>query len=182
MVGANSVLTCPLPFAFRTVCAFLCRPLPDFPRLLSEIAEHVTYVTPWSAGTARVPSSAFCCLFKLCLLRPTAEQVAALLEYPDAPQVRALGFLFLRYACPPKDLWTWLAPWMKDSELFAPTPDRSDRVTVGEYVLSLVTQPQYHGSLLPRIPLTTKRNMMLKVRLCVLPCLSTAHVCFGLRR
>ncbi len=56
-----------------------------------------------------------------------------------------------------------LSPWMKDSELFAPTPDRGDRVTMGEFVLSLVTQPQYHGSLLPRIPLTTKRNMMLKV-------------------
>lgn len=173
-----SLLAC-LYRASDTRYAAFCRPLPDFTRVLNEIAEHVTYVTPWSAGTARAPSSAFCCLFKLCLLRPSPDQVTSLLEYPDAPQVRALGFLYLRYTCPPKDLWHWVAPWMRDSELFAPTPDRGDRITMGEYVLSLLTQPQYHGSLLPRIPLTTKRNMMLKVcsRLHLLGCLACPHTC-----
>ncbi len=157
----------------------LRRPLPDFPRLVNEIVENVTYVTPWSAGTARAPSSAFCCLFKLCLLRPSPEQVTALLEYPDAPQVRALGFLFLRYACPPKDLWEWIAPWMKDAEEFSPTPNRGEIISMGDFVLSLVTQPQYHGSLLPRIPLTTKRNMMLKVCPCCSHLCSVAHAAFA---
>ena len=64
------------------------------------IYEKVTYVEPWAATEVRSPSSAYCLLLKLFHLRLTEPQVRALLDHGDSTYIRALGALYVRYACP----------------------------------------------------------------------------------
>ena len=155
------------PHTFSNGCSHklpLRRVLPSFSAVVDEVFGRVSYVTPWSAGTARVPSTAYCLLFKLFLLRLTPEQIQELLDNKESAYVRALGFLYLRYGCPPKDLWTWFRPHIDDKQRFSPSSDRAVSTTMGDFVYSLITQPSFHGSILPRLPLTVKRTMALEVR------------------
>jgi pre-mRNA-splicing factor 38B len=69
-------------------------------QVVDEIYTAVTHVEPWSAGTSRVPSTAFCCIYRMCLMRVTRKQMAWLLNHGDSPYIRAVGFLILRYTCP----------------------------------------------------------------------------------
>ena len=46
------------------------------------------------SGNARGASSAFCLLFRLAQLKPTDDQVQAMLEHEDSPYIRAVGAKF----------------------------------------------------------------------------------------
>ena len=79
-------------------------------------------VVPWVPGThnqrrtsgmcsaargvsdAGIPSETFTLLFKLFTLKPSAQQLAIMINHGDSPYIRAIGFLFLRYLCDPKKL------------------------------------------------------------------------------
>jgi PRP38 family len=74
------------------------------------------HCAPWAAGTSRIPSSSFCLLMKLFIMRITVPQMQLLLEHTDSPYIRAVGFLYLRYTCPPKEMWKWLEPYIDDQE------------------------------------------------------------------
>jgi hypothetical protein len=52
-----------------------CGALDDFNELLHEIHASVTHVEPWSQGTQRLPSTAFCLLVKMFEFRLTRKQV-----------------------------------------------------------------------------------------------------------
>lgn len=43
--------------------------LKNFNEVIDEIKLHVTYTEPWVVGTNGVPSTLFCCLYKLMLMR-----------------------------------------------------------------------------------------------------------------
>ena len=43
--------------------------------VISEIVKNVTYTEPWVLGANGVPSSLFCCLYKLMLMHLTERQV-----------------------------------------------------------------------------------------------------------
>merc|ERR1719473_192225 len=63
-----------------------------------------------------VPTEFFVLLFKLFTMRPSAQQIQMLLQHQDSPYIRALGFVFLRYVCPPKTIWAWYEPYINDEE------------------------------------------------------------------
>ncbi len=119
---------------------------------------------PWSAGTSRVPSSAFCCLMKMFVTRCTRRQMHQLLRHPDSPYIRALGFLYLRYTLNPKELWKWFHPYVEDEEEFSPGPG-SPKTTMGKYVQSLIKEMHYYGTMLPRIPVPIERKMLVQLLL-----------------
>ena len=85
----------------------------SFEEVIAEIITQVEYTDPWVLGANGVPSSFFCCLYKLMLLRLTEKQVYTLIrpdmlftgsEYISArnnPFVRAAGLLFIRFLSPP---------------------------------------------------------------------------------
>lgn len=50
-----------------------------------------------------------------------------LLCLQDSPFIRCVGFLYLRYVCDPKELWTWFSPFVDDEEEFAPGSDPGDK-------------------------------------------------------
>jgi pre-mRNA-splicing factor 38B len=53
---------------------------------------------------------------KLFIMRITVPQMQTLLDHTDSPYIRAVGFLYLRYTCPPKEMWKWLEPYIDDEE------------------------------------------------------------------
>uniref|UniRef100_A0A6N2MER2 Pre-mRNA-splicing factor 38 n=1 Tax=Salix viminalis TaxID=40686 RepID=A0A6N2MER2_SALVM len=49
-------------------------------------------------------------------MKLTVKQMHGLLKHKDSPYIRAVGFLYLRYAGDPKTLWNWFEPYIKDDE------------------------------------------------------------------
>jgi pre-mRNA-splicing factor 38B len=150
-----------LPFSSSLCLSLSLDPLPSLLCPLSssdEIYASVNHVEPWQTGTSRNPSTCFCLLVKFFLMRLTKKQMVGLLNTDDCPFVRCIGFLYLRYSCPPKDLWSWYEPYLEDSEEFGPWSDKTVTVTMGQYLIGLLTEMQYHNTTLPRIPVPIERK------------------------
>lgn len=81
-----------------------------------------------------------------------------LINTDDCPYVRCIGFLYLRYSCPPKDLWSWYEPYLEDPEEFTPFSDKTITLTMGQYLIRLLTDMQYCGTTFPRIPVPIERK------------------------
>ena len=136
--------------------------LETYHEVLQEIAARVTHVEPWQTGTSRIPSTASCLLLKFLNMQLTVKQMTGLLKCSNSdhysPHARALGFLYLRYACPPSDLYRWFEPYFEDPEEFCPASDEVP-CTMGEFVIKLLTDMQYYGTTLPRIPVLIERAL-----------------------
>lgn len=132
--------------------------LRTYHEVIDEIQRSVKHVEPWETGTARYPSSAFCLLVKFMLMKLTMKQMNGLLTFEGAPFVRAVGLLYLRYTCPPADLWKWYEPYLEDEEDIKPCSDKSITMTIGSYCIKLLSEMQYFGTTLPRIPVPIERK------------------------
>mmetsp|Transcript_3268 Transcript_3268/g.6784 ORF Transcript_3268/g.6784 Transcript_3268/m.6784 type:complete len:355 (+) Transcript_3268:495-1559(+) len=76
-----------------------------------------------------------------------------ILAHPDSPYIRAIGFLYLRYATNPATLWGWMKPYLYDTEkMKSGASARSAEITIGEFARGLLTDNSYHGTVLPRLP------------------------------
>ncbi|XP_023764685.1 pre-mRNA splicing factor SR-like 1 isoform X3 [Lactuca sativa] len=105
--------------------------------VIDEIYNQVDHVEPWMTGNCRGPSTAFCLLYKFFTMKLTVKQMHGLLKHPDSPYIRAVGFLYLRYAADPKTLWGWFEPYVKDDEEFSPGSN-GRMTTMGVYVRDLL--------------------------------------------
>jgi pre-mRNA-splicing factor 38B len=85
-----------------------------------------------------------------------------MLNHVDSPYIRCIGFLYLRYACDPKEIWDWFMPYLYDEEPVK-IAQRSGQETVGDFVRMLLDDLNYYGTRLPRFPLTTEREMKVKL-------------------
>ena len=83
-----------------------------------------------------------------------------MLDHVDSPYIRCVGFLFLRYVAPPSDLWGWYQPYLYDEEpvKIRANPSASES-TVGEFVRGLLTELEYYGTRLPRLPVALEREV-----------------------
>ena len=133
--------------------------LNSFHEVLNEVYARVEHVEPWQTGTQRFPSSAFCLLLKLMQLKVTINQMHSLLKTNDCAFIRAIGFLYLRYVLPPKNIYKWFEPYLEDEEVIHPCCDKSISTTIGEYCIKLLTDMQYYGTTLPRIPVPIERKI-----------------------
>jgi pre-mRNA-splicing factor 38B len=124
-----------------------------------EIYSTVRHLAPWQTGTTRAPSSAFCLLLKLLVMGVTHNQVHGLLATDDCPYVRGMGLLMLRYICAPKDLYGYFEPYLEDDSVFSPSHDEAEQMTMGAYAIKLLTDMQYFGTTLPRIPVPIERKI-----------------------
>ena len=82
-------------------------------------------IEPWSVGTSRDPSTAFCLLMQCFNFRLTHKQLRNLMNHKDSAYIRCIGFLYLRYAYNPKQIWEWFVDYLDDDEEFAPGGDKS---------------------------------------------------------
>jgi len=119
---------------------------------------------PFSSGHVGVPSTAFCLLYRLLTMRSTEKQMHSMLEHLDSPYIRCIGFLYLRFSSDPAKLMDWFKPYVYDTEEFAASAAKGARtITIGEYVRSLITDLDYYGTMLPRIPVPTQRTFKVKL-------------------
>lgn len=87
-----------------------------------------------------------------------------MLDHVDSPYIRCIGFLYLRYACEPRMLWGWVEPYLYDEEPVRVEANQAKpETTVGEFVRSLLTDMNYHGTLLPRLPVNIEREIKVKL-------------------
>ncbi|GMJ01254.1 hypothetical protein HRI_003794600 [Hibiscus trionum] len=142
--------------------------LKTYHEVIDEIYNQVDHVEPWMTGNCRGPSSAFCLLYKFFTMKLTVKQMHGLLKHLDSPYIRAVGFLYLRYAADPKTLWTWFEPYIKDEEEFSPGSS-GQMTTMGVYVRDLLLGQYYFDTLFPRIPVPVLRQIVSSLEKMKLP-------------
>jgi len=131
--------------------------------VIDEIWNEVDHLEPFAIGKTRLPSTSFCLLYKLFVMRITHNNLRSLLNYKKAPFVRGIGILFLRYVSPPEKLWDWLEPYLDDQEEFTPGGDKQKK-KIGAFVRELLVEIKYYGTLFRRIPVTLAREIKKKNR------------------
>lgn len=155
-----------------------------FEAVIDQIYYECTYATPWVPGThkkgptagmqsavrgvsnAGQPSAAFTFLLKLFILRLTRQQIKQMLEHADSPYIRAVGFLYLRVGMGDgfKELWSWFEPYLGDPEPFEVDGSPATKTTIGEWLRRLLTDLDYFGDRLPRIPVMVQRAIDAKLK------------------
>lgn len=90
-----------------------------------------------------------------------------LLTHADSPFIRAIGFLYLRYVGDPKCVYKWIEPYLYDDEPIearaSSAKQNGSSETMGEYVRRLFTDKNYHGTILPRLPVQIERDIQVKL-------------------
>ncbi|EIE24993.1 PRP38-domain-containing protein [Coccomyxa subellipsoidea C-169] len=147
-----------------------CMKLGTWEEVVDEIYYSVQDVEPWMSGNARGASSAFCLLYRLFTLVPSKPQIKNLLDHTDSPYIRAVGFLYLRYAANPRTLWEWIQPYVRDSEEIDPSPEGHGKtVTMGEFVRDVFLEQYYFETIFPRIPKPVHDDFVSKLTALGLP-------------
>ena len=150
-----------IAFVFYLIC---CLRVPSLNNTLFIIIE-----------ATKTPSTAFCLLLRLLTMRCTTKQMEQMLNHVDSPYIRCIGFLYLRYASEPKELWDWFMPYLYDVEEVKITERnigyhrqgdaQRKNGTVGDFVRGLLNDLEYYGTRLPRLPLGIEREMKVKLLL-----------------
>jgi len=76
-----------------------------------------------------------------------------MIEFKLSPHIRALGFLYVRYVCEPSMIWAYTRKGLLDDEELSPTKDEIIKITMSEYIEKLLTDLEFYGTRLPRLPL-----------------------------
>lgn len=87
-----------------------------------------------------------------------------MLNHVDSPYIRCIGFLYLRYGSNPTDIWDRFRPFLYDEEPVRTSSKTTQKeITVGKYVRNLLTDMEYCGTLLPRLPVAVERDIKVKL-------------------
>lgn len=121
----------------------------------------------WAPAGNKHPSIALMVLYRLMVLRLTSKQLQQLLNASDAPFLRALGLLYLRFTSPPADLWAWFEPILETTEnaSFSPGLNQMQQTSLSAYAKALLVEPRYYGTLLPRLPVKVNEDLQVKLAL-----------------
>jgi pre-mRNA-splicing factor 38B len=119
-----------------------------------------------STGAAKTPSTAFCLLLRLFTIRCTENQMKLMLDHVDSPYIRCIGFLYLRYAADPGIIWKSFQPYLYDQESVKIRANvNSKDSTVGDFVRGLLTDLEFYGTRLPRLPVGIEKEIKVKLLL-----------------
>uniref|UniRef100_A0A0K0ER33 Pre-mRNA-splicing factor 38 n=1 Tax=Strongyloides stercoralis TaxID=6248 RepID=A0A0K0ER33_STRER len=152
--------------------------LTTFHQVQDEIIKKVKYLEPWEHGSRAQNSScigvrgvsaggrvttAFCLLYKLFTLKLTRKQIVSMINNDQNTYLRAIGFLYIRYCQPPKDLYDWFEPYLYDKDVLLIKSRNRNEVTIGEMLKHLLTNLDFYGTLLPRIPIPIQISIDKKI-------------------
>jgi len=133
--------------------------LETFDQLVDETYQFANSVEPYMANSGTLPSALFCCLYRFLTMGLDGHNLKRLLEHAESPYIRCCGFLYVRFGLPHDQLLFWLSEYLIDDEEFKPTPDSDFKMSVGEFVEMLLCQDKYYNTVLPRLPMVTKRQV-----------------------
>ncbi|KAN0039157.1 hypothetical protein ACTA71_001351 [Dictyostelium dimigraforme] len=129
--------------------------------VIDEIKRNVEILAPYIPNT-KTPSTAYCLLYKFFSIRLTVKQMTGLLGNYDSPYVRAIGALYLRYCHPPANLWDWYADYLDDQETIFTS--KTTEVTIQRFLLDLLKENKFAGTVLPRIPTKIQQDLDKKIK------------------
>merc|ERR1711957_303532 len=132
-------------------------------QFVEEMHQFADGIEPYMSNSATTPSALFCCLYRLFTMGIQAAQLRRLIDHMENPYVRCVGFLFIRFGLSPEALWGWLGEYLLDDEELRPTKDSEWRTTIGEFVEGPLIQDKYYVTVLPRLPMSAKRNLEAKL-------------------
>lgn len=131
----------------------------SFEELIKEIIKEVHHLEPWAEGCARLPSSAYCILLKLFLIRLTETEVYNMIGYRGNPYVRGMGILYLRYGCKSDEIWSWIGHYIDDEEEIGICWNPNKKTTIGNFIKDIMCNTKYFDTILPRIPIKYEREI-----------------------
>lgn len=129
-----------------------------FEGIVDELYQYAETAEVYGAGSTTVPSTLFCCLFRLFTLGLSEDELLQLLESRDWPYVRCCGFLYIRFGCAAEKLWDHLGEYCLDDQEFEPSKASQATITIGDYVEALLMDERYYYTALPRIPVGVKKK------------------------
>ncbi|KAI6660074.1 Pre-mRNA-splicing factor 38B-like [Oopsacas minuta] len=156
--------------------------LKTFHEIVDEIYNQVSHLEPWEKGSRKlagqtgmcggvrgvgaggIVSSAFTLLYKLFTLKLTRKQLNNLLNHPDSPFIRGLGFMYIRYCQEPSDLWGWFKDYLDDEEEIDVKAGGGRLITIGELCQMMLSKLDWFGTLFPRIPIPIQKDIENKLR------------------
>eukprot|EP01083_Nonionella_stella_P169685 575921_1 len=141
--------------------------LRTYDEVVEESERKVKHLEPHLQGFTTSPSTAFCLLYKLMIMKVTVKQLSGLLNH-NSLLIKGMGFLYMRYLVPAKKLWDYYEPYLCNRTEFTPTCNASKTMELGKWLEGLITESKYCGSMLPRIPVPVmrqyKKNLILLAR------------------
>jgi len=133
--------------------------LETFEQLVDETYQFANSVEPYMANSGTLPSALFCCLYRFFTMGLDGRQLRRLIDSQESPYIRCCGFLYVRFGLPHEQVLSWLGEYVLDDEELKPSPDSEWRTTIGEYVEGLLSHDKYYNTVLPRLPVVTKRHV-----------------------
>ncbi|KAL3316966.1 PRP38 pre-mRNA processing factor 38 domain-containing protein B [Cichlidogyrus casuarinus] len=148
---------------------------------VDEIYNCVTHLEPWERGSRvkgmstgggvrgvgvkGIVSTAFTLMYKLFTIKMTRNQLHALLDHPDSPYIRGVGFLFIRYCIPPEEQWDWVSPYLADDFDIDCKAGGGEVITIGQMVEIFFTKLDWYDTKFPRFPVLVQKNIEKNLKL-----------------
>ncbi|KAK2581799.1 hypothetical protein KPH14_002272 [Odynerus spinipes] len=151
--------------------------LKTYHEVIDEIYYKVSHLEPWEKGSRKtagqtgmcggvrgvgaggIVSTAYCLLYKLFTLRLTRKQLNGLINHPDSPYIRALGFMYIRYTQPPADLFSWYSDYLEDEEEVDVKAGGGQVMKMGDILKQFLTKLEWFSTLFPRIPVPIQKEL-----------------------
>ncbi|XP_033227996.1 pre-mRNA-splicing factor 38B-like isoform X2 [Belonocnema kinseyi] len=151
--------------------------LKTYHEVIDEIYYKVNHLEPWEKGSRKtagqtgmcggvrgvgaggIVSTAYCLLYKLFTLRLTRKQLNGLINHPDSPYIRALGFMYIRYTQPPADLFSWYDEYLEDEEEMDVKAGGGQVMKLGDILKQFLTKLEWFSTLFPRIPVPIQKDL-----------------------
>eukprot|EP00927_Polykrikos_kofoidii_P059512 TRINITY_DN54662_c0_g1_i1.p1 TRINITY_DN54662_c0_g1~~TRINITY_DN54662_c0_g1_i1.p1 ORF type:complete len:709 (-),score=150.41 TRINITY_DN54662_c0_g1_i1:175-2301(-) len=130
----------------------------SFEELVEEARKYAKNVEPYMPDSTTMPSPFFCLVYRMFTLGLDARQLKKLIELTDAPCVRCVGFVYIRFGLHIDKLWNWLGDHVIDDEEFQPSGSGA-WTTIGDFVEALLIKEKYYTTLLPRISGGVRRQL-----------------------
>ncbi|CAL1688716.1 unnamed protein product [Lasius platythorax] len=155
--------------------------LKTYHEVIDEIYYKVSHLEPWEKGSRKtagqtgmcggvrgvgaggIVSTAYCLLYKLFTLRLTRKQLNGLINHPDSPYIRALGFMYIRYTQPPADLFSWYSDYLEDEEDLDVKAGGGQTMKMGDILKQFLTKLEWFSTLFPRIPVPIQKDLELRL-------------------
>jgi pre-mRNA-splicing factor 38B len=77
----------------------------NFEGVVDELYQYAESAEVYGAGTTTVPSTFFCCLFRLFTIGISADEVMQLVHNQESAYIRCCGFLYIRFGAETTKLW-----------------------------------------------------------------------------
>lgn len=130
---------------------------PTFEQVVDVIKTECVHVEAFEPGKAHLPSYAFCCMYRMFMLKLDTYQMNFMLRH-KSPYVRAIGLLYLRCIGEQSQLMEWTQTYLEDETEFKPGSDPNSRPrSIASWWLDTVRDSKYGGTLIPRCPVPVVR-------------------------